>query len=162
MKTDHLIPASRPDLELIKTVRNLRQMYFAVPADYWAKNKKRKAKISINKWTVNWITMIRKSGKTYSGHTETLDSCFDFIRSHQQWIPWSPPLEIELTLGGQSDPLGIVQEAKIWPCEQIVYAQHGIHPDKWDAQKSGGFWETNRLLSVVWFSFMAYQPLQVI
>ena len=28
-------------------------------------------------------------------HTETQDSCFDLIRSHQQYIPWSPPLEIE-------------------------------------------------------------------
>ena len=32
---------------------------------------------------------------TYSRHTETLDSCFNLIRSHQQCIPWSPPLEIE-------------------------------------------------------------------
>ena len=28
-------------------------------------------------------------------HTETLDNCFDLIRSHQQCIPWSLPLEIE-------------------------------------------------------------------
>ena len=32
---------------------------------------------------------------TYAWHTETLDSCFNFIRSHQQCIPWSPPLEFE-------------------------------------------------------------------
>ena len=28
-------------------------------------------------------------------HTETLDCCFNLIRSHQQCIPWFPPLEIE-------------------------------------------------------------------
>ena len=32
---------------------------------------------------------------TYAWHTETLNNCFDLIRSHQQCIPWSPPLEIE-------------------------------------------------------------------
>ena len=32
---------------------------------------------------------------TYARHAETLDSYFDLIRSHQQCIPWSPPLEIE-------------------------------------------------------------------
>ena len=31
----------------------------------------------------------------YIRHTETLDSCFNFIRTHQQCIPWSPLLEIE-------------------------------------------------------------------
>ena len=32
---------------------------------------------------------------TYAWHTETLDSCFGRIRSYQQCIPSSPPLEIE-------------------------------------------------------------------
>ena len=32
---------------------------------------------------------------TYARHTETLDSCFDLIRSHQECIPWSPPLEVK-------------------------------------------------------------------
>ena len=32
---------------------------------------------------------------TYARHTETLDSSFDLIRSHQQCIPWPPPLVIE-------------------------------------------------------------------
>ena len=32
---------------------------------------------------------------TCAWHTVTLDSGFDLIRSHQQCIPWSPPLEIE-------------------------------------------------------------------
>ena len=32
---------------------------------------------------------------TYAWYTETLDSCFNFIRSYQQCILWSPPLEIE-------------------------------------------------------------------
>ena len=45
-------------------------------------------------YLVNWITITRKSGK-HLRMTETVDSCFDLIRSHQQCIPWSPPLEIE-------------------------------------------------------------------
>ena len=44
---------------------------------------------------VNWITMTRKSGKHFHATYGTLDSCFDLIRSHQQCIPWSPPLKIE-------------------------------------------------------------------
>ena len=28
-------------------------------------------------------------------HTKTLDGCFDLIKSQQQRIPWSSPLEIE-------------------------------------------------------------------
>ena len=32
---------------------------------------------------------------TYAWHTETPDSCFDLIRSHQRFISWSSPLEIE-------------------------------------------------------------------
>ena len=31
----------------------------------------------------------------YAWHTETLDSCFDLIRSQQQCILWPPPPEIE-------------------------------------------------------------------
>ena len=34
---------------------------------------------------------------TCAQHTETLESCFDLIRSYQQCIPWSPTLEIEPT-----------------------------------------------------------------
>ena len=41
--------------------------------------------------------MTRKSSKHCVRHTEPLDSCFDFIRSHQLCIPWSSPLEIEST-----------------------------------------------------------------
>ena len=37
--------------------------------------------------------MTRKSGEHL--RTETLDSCFDLIRFHQQYIPWSPLREIE-------------------------------------------------------------------
>ena len=45
-----------------------------------------------------WIelTWLENSANTYAQHTETLDSFFDLIRSHQQCIPWFPPLEIEL------------------------------------------------------------------
>ena len=39
--------------------------------------------------------MNQKSGKHCTQHTESLDSCFDLIRTHQQYIPLSPPLEIE-------------------------------------------------------------------
>ena len=39
--------------------------------------------------------MTRKSGKHPHATFETLNSCFDFIGSHQQCIPRSPPLEIE-------------------------------------------------------------------
>ena len=47
-------------------------------------------------------------------------------------------------LGGKSDPLGIVQETEIWPCEQMVYAQPRICPREWAAQTPLGFWDTNR------------------
>ena len=30
--------------------------------------------------------------------------------------------------------MGIVQEIKIWPYEQVVYAQPGICPGEWDVQ----------------------------
>ena len=32
---------------------------------------------------------------TWAWYTETVDSCFDLIRSHQQCIRWSPLMEIE-------------------------------------------------------------------
>ena len=44
---------------------------------------------------ISWIAMTRKSGKHCVWHMEPLDSCFDFIRSHRQNVPWSPPLKIE-------------------------------------------------------------------
>ena len=34
-----------------------------------------------------------KPANTCVRHTETLDSCFDLIRSSQQCVPWSPPLD---------------------------------------------------------------------
>ena len=43
----------------------------------------------------NWITMTSKSGKYFHMKYGTLDSCFDLIRSHQQHMLWSLPLEIE-------------------------------------------------------------------
>ena len=46
-------------------------------------------------YLISWLTMTRKPGKYCMRYTGTLDSCFDPIRSHQQCIPWSPPLEIE-------------------------------------------------------------------
>ena len=47
-------------------------------------------------------------------------------------------------LGGKGDPLGIVQEVKIWPFKQMVYAQPSICPGEWDAQTPLGFWDLNR------------------
>ena len=44
---------------------------------------------------INEITTLRKSSKHCVRHTEQLISCFDLIRFHQQFIQWSPPLEIE-------------------------------------------------------------------
>ena len=41
--------------------------------------------------------MTRKSGKHLRAIYETLNSCFDLIRSHQQCTPYSPPLEISST-----------------------------------------------------------------
>ena len=40
--------------------------------------------------------MSRKSGKHCMRHMEQLDICFDLIKFQQQYIPWSPPQEIEL------------------------------------------------------------------
>ena len=46
-------------------------------------------------------------------------------------------------LGGESDPLGIVQEIEIWPYEQVVYASTRIRPREWDTQTSLEFWDSN-------------------
>ena len=45
--------------------------------------------------------------------------------------------------GGQGDPLGIVEEIKIWPHKQMIYAQPRIRLRKWDARSSLGFWDIN-------------------
>ena len=44
-----------------------------------------------------FIELPRRENPTnpYARHTETLDNCFDLIRSHQQCIRWSPTLDIE-------------------------------------------------------------------
>ena len=49
-------------------------------------------------------------------------------------------------MGGEGDPLGILQEIELWPCEQVVYAQPRIHPVEWDVWNSRGFWDSNRSL----------------
>ena len=46
-------------------------------------------------------------------------------------------------LGGQGDPLGIVQAVEVWPNEQMVYAQPRICPGEWDAKSPRGFWDSN-------------------
>ena len=44
-----------------------------------------------------WIELLRPENpaNTWARHTETLDSSFDLIRSHQHCMQWSSPLEIE-------------------------------------------------------------------
>ena len=37
-----------------------------------------------------------------------------------------------------------MQEIKIWPYEQVIYAQPKILTGEWDAKNSLGFWETCR------------------
>ena len=39
--------------------------------------------------------MTRKSSKYPHASNGTLNSCFDLIGSHQQCVPYSPPLKIE-------------------------------------------------------------------
>ena len=46
-------------------------------------------------------------------------------------------------MGGEGDPLGIVQEIEVWPYKQMIYAQPGICPREWDTQTPLGFWHTN-------------------
>ena len=48
-------------------------------------------------------------------------------------------------LGCQGDPLGIVQEIKIWSCEQMVYSQPRISPVKWEEQSPVGFMRYKRI-----------------
>ena len=46
-------------------------------------------------------------------------------------------------LGGQGDPLEIVQETEVWPYKQMVYVQPSICPGEWEAQTPLGFGDTN-------------------
>ena len=49
---------------------------------------------------------------TCARHTETLDSCFDLIRSHQQCIPWPPP------------PLQKIESATTKSCDEGHWHAH--------------------------------------
>ena len=51
---------------------------------------------------------------------------------------------IKTQLGGQGDPLG--RKIKIWPYEEIIYAQSSICPGKWDTQTPLLFWRLSKLL----------------
>ena len=42
-------------------------------------------------------------------------------------------------LGGESDPLWIVQEIEIWAYEECYMD----NPGEWDAETSQGFWDSN-------------------
>ena len=50
---------------------------------------------SLETYRMHLVPWPENPANTYARHTETLDSFFDLIRSHQQCIPWSPQLEIE-------------------------------------------------------------------
>ena len=63
----------------------------------WNKNiNKRKQTVKLTNKEV-WIELPRPENppNTSVWHTETLNSYFDHIRSHQQCILWPPPLEID-------------------------------------------------------------------
>ena len=49
----------------------------------------------LSRGIILWIELpqLENPANTCVRHTETLDSCFDLIRSHQQCILWSPPME---------------------------------------------------------------------
>ena len=51
----------------------------------------------LSKGIILWNELLWPENPVYTCMqlTETLDCCFDLIRSHQQCIPWSLPLEIE-------------------------------------------------------------------
>ena len=48
-------------------------------------------------------------------------------------VNWYKKIKDKAWLGWKGDPLGIVQETKIWTCWQMVYAQTRICPRKRDA-----------------------------
>ena len=66
-------------------------------------------------------------------------------------------------LGGTGDPLWIVQESKIWPCWQMVYAKTRICPGVWDSWKSLWFWDTkctsrkNKLYTLMLSFYIKYR-----
>ena len=48
-------------------------------------------------------------------------------------------------LGGELDPLEIVQKNESWSHEKVVYKQSWIHPVEWDVQIFFGFCDANAL-----------------
>ena len=46
-------------------------------------------------------------------------------------------------LGGQGDPLEILQETEVWPCEHRIYAQPRICSGEWDTQTPLGICNKN-------------------
>ena len=66
------------------------------------------------------------------------------------WQRWNGWLNKQTGIKGQDgkgDPLGIVQELKIWLYYQIVSAQTRISPKKCDPENSQVFSDTNRSLN---------------
>ena len=47
-------------------------------------------------------------------------------------------------IGGEGDPLGIVQEIEIWQYYQMVHTQTRIIAAEWDALDSLGFWDIKK------------------
>ena len=64
-------------------------------------------------------------------------------QSHNKQMQQISTKRILAQLGGQGDPLEIVQEIKIRSNKWLVYAQLRICCKKWDAQTPMGFWDTN-------------------
>ena len=51
----------------------------------------------LNRWIILWIELpwTENLANAWARHMETLDNYFNLFGSHQQCIPWSPPLDIE-------------------------------------------------------------------
>ena len=67
---------------------------------YWKQNQTNKTfyhHFIHHEFIILWIELPWQENlaNTCAWHTETLDTHLDLIRSHQQCILWSPPLEIE-------------------------------------------------------------------
>ena len=51
---------------------------------------------------------------------------------------------VETWLGGDGNPLRIMQDIELWPYELLAWVQPRIRAEEWDAQNSLGFLDTNR------------------
>ena len=75
-----------------------------------------------------WITRTRKFGNHLQAKYRTLNGYFDLIRSHQQCIPWSPPLVIELTTTEYRS-----RNSTIGPSVHITHKRRQVNLSWWNA-----------------------------